>query len=55
MLKTQPDIQKSRQNYIGTLMGCHEDQEHLKDSESDAEEVTIDDSLAIKPISEELQ
>ena len=36
-------------------MGCHNDQEHLKDIESDDEEVTIDDSLAIKSISEALQ
>ena len=36
-------------------MGCHNDQEHLKDIESDDEEVTIDDSLAIKLISEVLQ
>ena len=37
--------QESRQN----------DQEHLKDIESDDEEVTIDNSLAIKSISEALQ
>ena len=36
-------------------MGCHNDQEHLKDIESDDEEVTIDHSLAIKSISEALQ
>ena len=36
-------------------MGCHNDQEHLKDIESDDEEVTIDDSLSIKSISEVLQ
>ena len=36
-------------------MGCHNDQEHLKDIESDDEEVIIDDSLAIKSISEALQ
>ena len=36
-------------------MGCHNDQEHLKDIESDDEEVTIDDFLAIKLISEALQ
>ena len=33
----------------------HNDQEHLKDIKSDDEEVTIDDSLAIKSISEALQ
>ena len=47
--------QESRQNAIDTVMGCHNDQEHLKDIESDDEEVTIDDSLAIKSISEALQ
>ena len=36
-------------------MGCHNDQEHLKNIESDDEEVAIDDSLAIKSISEALQ
>ena len=36
-------------------MGYHNDQEHLKDTQSDDEEVTIDDSLAIKSISEALQ
>ena len=36
-------------------MGRCNDQEHLKDIESDDEEVTIDDSLAIKSISEALQ
>ena len=35
--------------------GCHNDQAHLKYIESDDEEVTIDDSLAIKSISEALQ
>ena len=40
--------QESRQNAIDTIMGCHNDQEHLKDIESGDEEVTIDDSLAIK-------
>ena len=52
-----PDIrylQESRQNAIDTVMGCHNDQEHLKDIESDNKEVTIDDSLAIKSISEAL-
>ena len=44
---------ESRQNAIDTVMGCHNDQEHLKDIESDDNEVTIDYSLAIKPISEE--
>ena len=38
-----------------TVMGCHNDKEHLKDIESDNEEVTMDDSLAIKSISEALQ
>ena len=47
--------QESRQNAIETVMGCHNDQEHLKDIESDDEEVTSDDSLAIKSISEALQ
>ena len=47
--------QESRQNVIATVMGCHNDQEHLKDIESDDEEVTIDDSLAIKSISKALQ
>ena len=36
-------------------MECHNDQEHLKDIESNDEEVTINDSLAIKSISEVLQ
>ena len=31
-------------------MGCHNDQENLKDIESDDEEVTIDDFLAVKSI-----
>ena len=47
--------QEPRQNAIDTVMGCHNDQEHLKDIESNDEEVTIDDSLAIKSISEALQ
>ena len=47
--------QESRQNAIDTVMGYRNDQEHLKDIESDDEEVTIDDSLAIKSISEALQ
>ena len=47
--------QESRQNAIDAVMGCHNDQEHLKDIESDDEDVTIDDSLAIKSISEALQ
>ena len=47
--------QEYRQNAVDTVMGCHNDQEHLKDIESDDEEVTIDDSLAIKLISEVLQ
>ena len=47
--------QESRQNAIDTVMGCHNDQEHLKDIESDDQEVTIDDSLTIKSISEALQ
>ena len=47
--------QESCQNVIETVIGCHNDQEHLKDIESDDEEVTIDDSLAIKSISEALQ
>ena len=47
--------QESRQNAIYTVMGCHNDQEHLKDMESDDEEVSIDDSLAVKSISETLQ
>ena len=46
--------QESRQNAIDTVMGCDNDQEHLKDIESDDEEVTIDDSLVIKSISEAL-
>ena len=36
-------------------MGCHNDQEHLKDIDVINEEVTIDDSLAISSISEALQ
>ena len=47
--------EESRQNAIDTVMGCRNDQEHLKDTESDDEEVTIADSLAIKSISEVLQ
>ena len=47
--------QESRQNAIDTVMGYHNDQEHLKDFKSDDEEVTIDDSLAIKSILEALQ
>ena len=47
--------QESRQNAIDTVMEFHNDQEHLKDNESDDEEVTIDDSLAIESISEALQ
>ena len=47
--------QESRKNTIDTVMGCHKDQEHLEDIESDDEEVSIDDSLAIKSISETLQ
>ena len=46
---------ESRQNAIDTVRGCHNDQEHLKDIESDDEEVTMDDSLAIKSITEALQ
>ena len=47
--------QESGQNAVDTVMGCHNDLEHLKDIESDDEQVTIDDSLAIKSISEALQ
>ena len=47
--------QESCQNAIDTVMGCHNDQKHLKDIESDNEEVAIDDSLVIKSISEALQ
>ena len=47
--------QDSRQNTIDIVMGCHNNQENLKDIESDDEEVNIDDSLAIKSISEALQ
>ena len=47
--------QESRQNAIDTIMGCHNDQKHLKDIESGDDEVTIDDSLAIKSILEALQ
>ena len=47
--------QESRQNAIDTIMRCHNDQEHLKNIESDDEEVTVDNSLAIKSISEALQ
>ena len=47
--------QESCQNAIDTVMECHNDQEHLKDIGSDDGEVTIDDSLAIKSISEALQ
>ena len=36
-------------------MGCHNGQELLKDIESDDEEVTINDSLAMKSISKALQ
>ena len=41
--------------YTVLLTHTHNDQEHLKDIESDDEEVTIDDSLARKSISEALQ
>ena len=41
--------------YMVLLTHTHNDQEHLKDIESDDEEVTIDDSLTIKSISEVLQ
>ena len=47
--------QESCQNAIDTVMGWHNDQEHLKDIESGNEEVAIDDSSAIKSISEALQ
>ena len=47
--------QESCQNAIDTVMGCHIDEEHLKDIESDDEDVTIDDSLAINSITEALQ
>ena len=47
--------QESRQKAIDIVMGCHNDKELLKDIEIDDEEVTIDDSLAIKSISEALQ
>ena len=47
--------QESGQNAVDTAMGCRNDLEHLKDIESDDEQVTIDDSLAIKSISEALQ
>ena len=40
--------QESRQNATDTVIGCHNNQEHLKGIESDDEEVTIDDSLAMK-------
>ena len=36
-------------------MECHNDQEHLKDIENGDEEVSIDDTLAIKSVSEALQ
>ena len=39
--------QQSRKKTIDTVMGCHNDQEHLEDIESDNEEVSIVDSLAI--------
>ena len=48
-------LQESRQNATDTVTGCHNDQEHLKDIESDNEEVAIDDFLAIKSISEALK
>ena len=47
--------QESRQKAIDTVTRCHNDKELLKDIESDDEEVTIDDSLAVKQISEALQ
>ena len=47
--------QESRQNAIDTVMGYHNDQEHLKDFKSDDEEVTIDDFLTMRSISEALQ
>ena len=47
--------QESRQNAIDTVMGCYNDQWRCYDIESDDEEVTTDDSLAIKSISEALQ
>ena len=43
------------QNAIDTVTRCYNDQEHLKDIESDNEEVTIDDSVTIKSILESLQ
>ena len=46
---------ESHQNAIDTVMGCHNDQDHQKDIESDDEEANIDDSLAIKSISDALQ
>ena len=63
VIPSQPSIdvknmawrQKSRQNVIDSVMRWHNDQEHLKDIESGNEEVAIDDSSAIKSISEELQ
>ena len=36
-------------------MECQNDQEHLRNIESDDVEVTIHDSLPIKPISEAMQ
>ena len=47
--------QESCQNAIDIVMGCHNDQEHMKYIESDDQEVTINDSLVIKLISEALQ
>ena len=63
VITSQPSIdvknkawrQESCQNAIDTVMGCHIDEEHLKDIESDDEDVTIDDSLAINSITEALQ
>ena len=47
--------QESCQNAIDTVMGCHNDQQHMNYIESDDQEVNIDDFLAIKTISEALQ
>ena len=47
--------QEFRQNAIDIVMGCYNDQEHLKDIETDDEEVTNNDSVPIKSISEALQ
>ena len=53
VVTSQPSIDVK--NIAWRQESCQNDQEHLKDIESHDEEVTIDNSLAIKSISEALQ